>query len=164
MPHIPERNGDFSGRANFTLKDPLGGTFANNIIPQARFDRIGKASLRLTQDRPRVLEARLHHAGLLAEQHGAFLDALALAHEHFDDPLVRLRDEFQSVPLERTVHLGGSVRVSEGSQQEQRQRNGEPTVHGVFTALRARERSTGPQPGRRQQLRCPDGSRRMPPY
>ncbi len=42
VPHIPERNGDFSNRANFTLKDPLGGTFANNIIPQARFDPLGK--------------------------------------------------------------------------------------------------------------------------
>jgi hypothetical protein len=42
VPHIPERNGDFSGRANFTLKDPLGGNFANNIIPQSRFDPIGK--------------------------------------------------------------------------------------------------------------------------
>ena len=39
VPHIPERNGDFSARTNFDLGDPLGGSgavFPNNIIPQAR--------------------------------------------------------------------------------------------------------------------------------
>ena len=42
VPHIPERNGDFSNRTGgFELGDPLGGTFANNIIPQSRMDPLG---------------------------------------------------------------------------------------------------------------------------
>jgi len=42
VPHIAERGGDFSGRANFELMDPLGGSFANNIIPESRMDGLGR--------------------------------------------------------------------------------------------------------------------------
>jgi hypothetical protein len=50
VPHIPERLGDFSNRANLKLKDPLGGTFPNNIIPQARLDPIGRQVAALYPD------------------------------------------------------------------------------------------------------------------
>ena len=50
VPNVPERSGDFSNVANLTLRDPMGGTFANNIIPQSRIDRIGQAVANLYPD------------------------------------------------------------------------------------------------------------------
>ena len=50
VPHAIERGGDFSNRANFELKDPLGGTFANNTIPQARMDPLGRQIANLYPD------------------------------------------------------------------------------------------------------------------
>ena len=39
VPTAAMKAGDFSGIANLTLKDPLGGTFDNNMIPQAPHGR-----------------------------------------------------------------------------------------------------------------------------
>ncbi|MEZ5391721.1 MAG: carboxypeptidase regulatory-like domain-containing protein [Bryobacterales bacterium] len=50
VPHVPEKSGDFSNRAGLSLKDPLGGTFANNIIPQARLDPIGRQVIQFYPD------------------------------------------------------------------------------------------------------------------
>lgn len=50
VPHAIEKTGDFSNRAGLTLNDPLGGSFANNIIPQARFDPIGAKVIQLYPD------------------------------------------------------------------------------------------------------------------
>ena len=50
VPNIPEKLGDFSNIANLTLKDPMGGTFANNIIPGTRIDRIGGQIAKLYPD------------------------------------------------------------------------------------------------------------------
>ncbi|MBI1355443.1 MAG: hypothetical protein GC160_13945 [Acidobacteria bacterium] len=50
VPNIPEKNGDFSNIAGLTLADPLGGVFANNIIPQSRIDRIGGQVAQLYPD------------------------------------------------------------------------------------------------------------------
>ncbi len=56
VPHAIERAGDFSNRNNFELKDPLGGTFANNTIPQARMDPLGRRIADLYPD-PNVSRA-----------------------------------------------------------------------------------------------------------
>jgi hypothetical protein len=50
VPHTIEKTGDFSNRANLTLKDPLGGNFANNTIPQARLDPVGRQIAQLYPD------------------------------------------------------------------------------------------------------------------
>ena len=50
VPHAIEKTGDFSNRANLTLNDPLGGTFANNVIPQSRLDPIGRQIAQLYPD------------------------------------------------------------------------------------------------------------------
>jgi len=50
VPHIPERGGDFSNRENFTLNDPMGGSFPNNIIPQSRMDPLGRTIAGLYPD------------------------------------------------------------------------------------------------------------------
>ena len=50
VPHIPERSGDFSNRANLRLRDPLGGFFPNNVIPEARLDPIGRQVAALYPD------------------------------------------------------------------------------------------------------------------
>ncbi len=41
VPDATLKSGDFSNIAGLTLRDPLGGNFANNIIPQTRIDAIG---------------------------------------------------------------------------------------------------------------------------
>ena len=50
VPHIPEKQGDFSSRAGLTLKDPMGGVFPNNIIPTSRFDPLGARIIQLYPD------------------------------------------------------------------------------------------------------------------
>ncbi len=43
VPVPQNRTGDFSNVDGLMLRDPMGGTFANNIIPNTRIDRIGQA-------------------------------------------------------------------------------------------------------------------------
>ncbi len=50
VPHAIEKTGDFSNRAGLTLMDPLGGEFANNVIPQSRIDPIAAQVVRLYPD------------------------------------------------------------------------------------------------------------------
>ena len=50
VPHIPEKQGDFSSRAGLTLNDPMGGVFPNNIIPTSRFDPLGARLIQLYPD------------------------------------------------------------------------------------------------------------------
>ena len=50
VPHVPEKTGNFSNRANLTLRDPLGGTFPNNTIPQNRLDPLGRQIAQLYPD------------------------------------------------------------------------------------------------------------------
>lgn len=47
VPHAIEKTGDFSNRAGLSLKDPLGGVFANNTIPQGRIDPIAAKIIQL---------------------------------------------------------------------------------------------------------------------
>ena len=50
VPHGIEKSGDFSNRAGLTLKDPQGGSFNNNVIPQSRFDPIAAKVIGLYPD------------------------------------------------------------------------------------------------------------------
>ena len=50
VPHAIEKTGNFSNRAGLTLNDPMGGTFPNNTIPQARIDPIAARIIGLYPD------------------------------------------------------------------------------------------------------------------
>ncbi len=50
VPHPMEKTGDFSNRAGLALRDPMGGTFADNIIPPSRIDPIAAQIIGLYPD------------------------------------------------------------------------------------------------------------------
>ena len=50
VPHVMEKSGDFSNRQGLTLKDPMGGVFDNNMIPQSRVDPLAAQLIQLYPD------------------------------------------------------------------------------------------------------------------
>ena len=81
------------------------GTCFGDLLRTRALDELREPAIGNVARRDRLIETRLHGAELLPQQRRARLHGIALAHEDFDDGLVGLRDQLQTIPLQRAQNL-----------------------------------------------------------